>query len=99
MPFHIELDTQLRLTALRRAIDNRNPNPRCIYHSDRGVQYASREYFKELNFYGFQISVSRKGNSLDNAYFESFIKTLKSEEVHLWECRTEDVRNRIPSFI
>jgi len=55
---------------------------------------------KELKLYGFQISMSRKGNPYDNAYAESFMKTLKSEEVHLWEYRTmEDVQKRIPCFI
>ena len=90
------LDTQLTLSALRMAIENRNPLPGCIHHSDRGVQYASGNYVKELEFYQFQISMSRKGNPFDNAYAESFIKTLKSEEVHLWEYRTiEDAQRRI----
>jgi len=94
------LDTQLTLSALRMAIDQRNPPPGCIHHSDRGVQYASKDYIKELEFYKFQISMSRKGNPFDNAYAESFMKTLKSEEVHLWEYRTlEDVQKRIPYFI
>jgi len=94
------LDTQLTLTALRMAVQDRSPEPGCIHHSDQGVQYASGDYIKELVFYGFQISMSRKGNPFDNAYAESFIKTLKSEEVHLWEYRTiEDVRERIPYFI
>jgi putative transposase len=94
------LDTELTLSALRMAIDQRNPAPGCIHHSDRGVQYASKDYIKELEFYRFQISMSRKGNPFDNAYVESFMKTLKSEEVHLWEYRTmEDVQRRIPYFI
>lgn len=94
------LDTQLTLAALRMAVENRNPQPGCIHHSDRGIQYASRDYIKELHLYGFQISMSRKANPFDNAYAESFIKTLKSEEVNLWEYRTiDDVRNRIPYFI
>ena len=94
------IDTQLTLTALRMAINDRNPQPGCIHHSDRGVQYASEDYVNELKFYGFQISMSRKANPYDNAYAESFIKTLKSEEVQLWEYRTiEDVKLRIPYFI
>jgi putative transposase len=88
------------LAALRLAIEDRNPQPGCIHHFDRGVQYACGDYVKELEFYQFQISMSRKGNPFDNAYAESFIKTLKSEEVHLWEYRTmEDVQRRIPYFI
>ena len=93
------IDTGLTLKALRMAI-HRNPNPGCIHHSDRGVQYASHDYVKELELYGFNISMSRKGNPYDNSYAESFIKTLKSEEVYLWEYRSlEDVQRRIPYFI
>jgi transposase InsO family protein len=66
------LDTKLTLSALRMAVDQRNPPPDCIHHSDRGVQYASKEYIKELEFYQFQISMSRKGNPYDNAFAESF---------------------------
>ena len=94
------INTQLTMDAFKMAVYNRNPTPGCIHHSDRGVQYASQDYVKELKSYGFQISMSRKGNPYDNAYAESFIKTLKSEEVHLWEYRTmEDVQKRIPYFI
>ena len=94
------IDTNLTLQALRMAIHNRNPAPGCIHHSDRGVQYASYDYVKELTFHKLHISMSRKGNPYDNAYAESFIKTLKSEEVQLWEYRTiEDVQKRIPYFI
>ena len=94
------IDTRLTLDALRMAIGTRHPLPGCIHHSDRGVQYASGGYVKELIHHGFQISMSRKSNPYDNAYAESFIKTLKSEEVFLWEYRTlEDVHQRIPYFI
>jgi hypothetical protein len=72
----------------------------CIHHADRGVQYESADYVKELEFHGFQISMSRKENPYDNAFAESFMKTLKSEEVHLWEYRAmEDVQKRISYFI
>jgi putative transposase len=94
------LDTRLALGALHMAISDRHPEPGCIHHSDRGVQYASGDYVKELISHGFQISMSRKGNPYDNAYAESFIKTLKSEEVELWEYRTmEDIQERISYFI
>ena len=94
------LNTELTLSALRMAIDQRNPSPGCIHHSDHGVQYASKDYIRELESYQFHTSMSRKGNLFDNAYVESFIKTPKSEEVHLWEYRTmEDVQRRIPYFI
>jgi len=59
------IDTQLTLTALRMAIVSRNPPRGCIHHSDRGVQYASLDYVKELEFYGLKISMSRKGNPYD----------------------------------
>jgi len=95
-----DIDTNLTPDALRMAIHNRQPAPGCIHHSDRGFQYASADYVKELEFYSFQISMSRKVNPYDNAYAESFIKTLKSEEVQLWESRTmEDVQKRIFYFI
>ncbi len=91
------LDTELTLAALRMAVVNRNPPPGCIHHSDRGVRYAAEDYVNELQFHRFQISMSRKANPLDNAYVESFIKTLKSEGVYLWDYRTiEDVQRRIP---
>jgi len=94
------IDTRLTLRALRMAVGTRHPPAGCIHHSDRGVQYASHEYVKELESYGFQISMSRRGNPYENAHAESFIKTLKSEEVELWEYRTmEDVQERIPYFL
>ena len=94
------IDAELCVAALKVALANRRPPAGCIHHSDRGVQYASEDYVNELQFHGFQISMSRKANPLDNAYVESFIKTLKSEEVYLWEYRTlEDVQRRIPYFI
>ena len=92
------MDATFTLDALRMAIHNRNPRPGCIHHSDQVVQYACCDYVKELK--SFRISMSRKGNPYENAYAESFIKTLKSEEVRIWEYRTmEDVQNRIPHFI
>jgi putative transposase len=94
------IDTTLSLQALNLAIQNRNPPPGVIHHSDQGVQYAADDYVDTLLFHGFQISMSRKGNPYDNAVAESFIKTLKTEEVYLWEYRTlEDVEKRLPYFI
>jgi len=94
------IDTALVLEALRRAIEDRCPEPGCIHHSDQGVQYASHDYIAELGQHQFQISMSRKGNPYDNAMVESFFKTLKYEEVYLWEYRTlADVEGRLPYFI
>jgi transposase InsO family protein len=94
------LDTELALYALRMAIQRRIPQRGIIHHSDRGIQYASKDYTDELLKYGFKISMSRKGNPYDNAKAESFMKTLKSEEVYLWDYSTfEDTQKRIPYFI
>lgn len=94
------LDTALTLRALRMAIEKRCPEPGCIHHSDQGVQYASGEYVETLKRHGFQTSMSRRGNVYDNAMVESFIKTLKYEEVYLWEYGTlADVESRLPHFI
>ena len=54
-----------------------------MHHSDQGVQYASRDYVELLEGHGAVISMSRRGNPYDNARAESFMKTLKSEEVEL----------------
>ena len=82
------------------AIVHRKPPKGVIHHSDRGVQYASLDYTETLLQYGFLISMSRRGNPYDNAITESFFKTLKVEEVYLWEYRTmEDVQIRLPFFI
>jgi putative transposase len=94
------LDASLTLEALLMAVTERQPGPDVIHHSDQGVQYASVEYTEELKAQGFQISMSRRGNPYDNATMESFFKTLKQEEVYLYEYETtDDVRARLPYFI
>jgi len=94
------IDTALCLEALWMAIALRNPPKGIIHHSDRGVQYASYDYVDPLLQHGFRISMSRKGNPYDNATVESFIKTLKTEEVHLWEYQTlADCQSRLAYFI
>ncbi len=94
------LDTDLTLKALRMAIAGRKPAPGIIHHSDQGVQYASEEYVSELKSHGFVVSMSRTGNPYDNAMMESFFKTLKQEEVYLYEYETiTDVMDRLPYFI
>ena len=94
------LDTDLAMYALRIAIDSRRPGEGVIHHSDQGVQYASHEYTDELRKHSFQISMARKGNPYDNAMMESFFKTLKHEEVYLYEYNTiDDVNARVSHFI
>jgi transposase InsO family protein len=78
------LDTTVTLQALRMAIDQRQPGPGIIHHSDQGVQYASGEYIDELKGHGFLISMASTGNSYEKPMMESFFKTLKHEEVNLW---------------
>jgi putative transposase len=80
-----DMTTQLTRSALHQAIVERQPKPGLIHHSDRGVQYASREYVEQLQEIGAQISMSAVGNPYDNAKAESFFKTLKQEEVYLKE--------------
>ncbi|MBM4433495.1 MAG: IS3 family transposase [Chloroflexi bacterium] len=93
------LETSLTLKALRMAIAARYPAPGVIHHSDQGVQYASEEYVDELRRHGFKISMARSGNPYENATMESFFKTLKYEEVHLFDYETfADVLERIPYF-
>lgn len=76
-----ELDSQIALDALDRAVGERRPEPGLIHHSDRGMQYASKDYVRRLKSSGIIVSMSRPGNPYDNAWAESFMKTLKAEEV------------------
>lgn len=76
------LEAKLTLTALRRALAARAPLPGLVHHSDRGVQYACGDYTALLDEHGMRGSMSRCGNPYDNAYAESFMKTLKYEEVY-----------------
>ena len=94
------IDAELCLAALKIALDTRKPPPGCIHHSDRGVQYACREYVALLEAANMKISMSRTANPYDNAHMESFFKTLKYEEVHLSNYETyDDVIERLPHFI
>jgi putative transposase len=94
------IDHKLTVAALEMAIQRRNPPYGTIHHSDRGVQYACTEYVKVLIKNRFLISMSASGNPYDNAYAESFMKTLKYEEVSLEEyVDFVDVVERVPQFI
>ena len=75
------IEDDLTLAALRMALEQRKPAPGLVHHSDRGSQYASKDYTDLLKDRGIDISMSRKGNPWDNAGCESFMKTLKYEEV------------------
>jgi putative transposase len=79
------LHRELALAALRMALVRRLPAPGFIHHSDQGVQYASEDYVALLGEHGARISMSRTGNPYDNALAESFLATLKKEEVYLQE--------------
>ena len=81
------LEAGLAVSALQMALRQRKPAPGLVHHSDRGVQYASGEYTQLLKDREIQISMSRKGNPYDNAACESFMKTLKYEEVYRTEYR------------
>jgi putative transposase len=81
------LEAELTLTALRMAMAERRPRPGLVHHSDRGVQYACGAYRALLEQHGLRGSMSRKGNPYDNAFAESFMKTLKYEEVYRSEYR------------
>jgi putative transposase len=76
------MEEELTLSALRMALSRRVGEPGLVHHSDRGSQYASVNYTDLLKQNGIEISMSRKGNPWDNAACESFMKTLKYEEVH-----------------
>jgi transposase InsO family protein len=94
------LEADLAIRALKSALTSRPVQPGLVHHSDRGVQYASNTYVDTLNKAGINISMSRRGNPYDNAKAESFIKTLKYEEVYLYEYESlEEAKFRIGYFI
>lgn len=94
------LEAALALEALRMALRQRRPKPGLVHHSDRGVQYASGDYTAELQQHGIRISMSRTASPYDNAQAESFIKTLKYEEVYRTEYRNlEEARASIKEFL
>jgi putative transposase len=95
-----DLTASFCLRALRQALQERQPAAGFIHHSDQGVQYASTDYIDLVEAHGGLPSMSRKGNPYDNARVESFMKTLKHEEVHLMEYRDEQhARQRIKRFL
>ncbi|MGH9495234.1 MAG: IS3 family transposase, partial [Candidatus Sulfotelmatobacter sp.] len=94
------LEDSLTLAALRMALSRRIVQPGLVHHSDRGSQYASNDYTDLLKANGIEISMSRKGNTWDKAACESFMKTLKYEEVHRSEYRDlAEARASIAEFL
>jgi putative transposase len=94
------MEDDLTLSALRMALSRRVVAPGLVHHSDRGSQYASGDYTDLLKQNGIEISMSRKGNPWDNAACESFMKTLKYEEVHRNEYRDLiEARSAIREFL
>ena len=94
------LETSLTLSALAMALEQRRPAAGLVHHSDRGVQYASQDYVAVLEMHQIRISMSRPANPWDNATCESFMKTLKCEEVYRSEYRNlADARLRISDFL
>ena len=81
------IDSQLTLSALKRAVRTREGKDMkgLIHHSDQGVQYAATEYVNYLSECHISVSMSGKGNPYENAFAESFFKTVKYEEVYLNE--------------
>ncbi|HVX67543.1 MAG TPA: IS3 family transposase [Terriglobales bacterium] len=94
------LTARLPMAALEQALAGREPAPGVVHHSDRGVQYASGAYVGLLQKHGMIPSMSRPANPYDNASCESFMKTLKREEVHANQYRDmEHLRENIAAFI
>ena len=94
------LEAELTLEALRMALAQRDVGSSLVHHSDRGVQYAAGDYTALLAEHGIAISMSRKASPNDNAKAESFIKTLKYEEVYLFEYENyAEAQQRIEEFI
>jgi putative transposase len=94
------MQARLTLTALERAIADRNPPPGLIHHSDRGIQYACGEYARALASHGILSSMSRAGCPYDNAMCESWFKTLKQEEIYANDYRDmEDLCEHLEEFI
>lgn len=94
------LQTHLPLAALERAIFSRQPGPGLVHHSDRGSQYASHEYVQRLESIGAVLSMSRPGRPWENGQCESFLKTLKQEEIDARPYHTmEELEQHLEEFI
>jgi putative transposase len=95
-----DLSHKFCLQSLDLAVKKYNPPEGIIHHSDRGVQYACIDYVEYLNKNKFKISQSRLATPEDNAFIESFFKTMKKEEVYFKDYKTmNDVIKNLPRFI
>jgi transposase InsO family protein len=94
------LKTELPLAALDMAVEKRKPQPGFVHHSDRGSNYASNPFVKRLEGLGALISMSRPGSPWENGKCESFMKTLKREEIDARRYSTlEELQKNIEEFI
>jgi transposase InsO family protein len=94
------LHVELPLAALRKALETRCPASGLVHHSDRGLQYASQQYVALLNQHGIWPSMSAAGNPYDNAKCESFMKTLKQEEIRTRRyCDRLDLEAHLAEFL
>jgi putative transposase len=97
---HTMMSSRLTVAALERAVRERQPPAGLVHHSDRGLQYASPEYVAALEKYGMVASMSRPANPFDNASCESFMKTLKREEIYANRYRDlEHLHANVEEFI
>jgi putative transposase len=94
------LAARVAVSALRQAVARRQPPPGVVHHSDQGIQYACSEYVQELKTNGMVPSMSRPANPYDNAVCESFLKTLKQEEIYCQQYRDyEELSAHLEEFI
>jgi putative transposase len=94
------LGAKVAVAALRQAIARRPPPPGVVHHSDRGIQYACSDYVAELKANQMVASMSRPANPYDNAVCESFMKTLKQEEIHCHQYRNfQELSEHLEEFI
>ena len=94
------LQSAVAVDALQQALESRRPPPGLVHRSDRGIQYASEEYTSILSAHGVLPSMSRAGNPWDNAACESFMKTLKAEQIDGTHYLTlEDLQRDMAAFL
>ena len=94
------LNARVAVSALQQAIERRQPAPGVVHHSDQGIQYACWDYMQELKSHGMVPSMSRPANPYDNATCESFMKTLKQEEIYCHQYGDfEELAEHVEEFI